>query len=119
MKIIFYLPVNTVKAKFVAFLVFVCMTASFIGQISSSENDSKPVAILAPIAKPWIAKDIPSYGSQSKHVKIAIHCFGKYLYNMSTTRNNDEHFAYTVCLVRETYLHLWQLFFLGEVNSNN
>ena len=29
MKIIFYLPVNTGKPKFVAFLVFVCMTASF------------------------------------------------------------------------------------------
>ena len=94
MKIIFYLPVNTIKAKFVVFLVFVCMTASFIAQISSSENVSKRVAILAPIAKPWIVKDIPSYGSQSKHAKIAIHCFGKYLYNMSTTWNNDDHFAY-------------------------
>ena len=27
----------------------------------------------------WISKDIPSYESQSKHAKIAIHCFGKYL----------------------------------------
>lgn len=32
---------------------------------------------------------------------------------MSTTWNNDERFAYTVCLVRETYLHVWQLFFWG------
>ena len=40
MKIIFYLPVNTDKPKFVAFLVFVCTTASFIAQISSSEKDA-------------------------------------------------------------------------------
>ena len=31
-----------------------------------------------PFAKQWIAKDIPSYGSQSKRTKIAIHWFGKY-----------------------------------------
>ena len=60
-KIIFYLSsVNTDKPKFVAFLVFVCTTASFIAQISSSENVSKRDAILAPVAKQWIAKDIPS-----------------------------------------------------------
>ena len=35
MKIIFYLPVNTDKPKFVAFFVFVCIAASFIAQISS------------------------------------------------------------------------------------
>ena len=34
----FYPPVNTDKPKFVAFLVFVCTTASFIAQTSSSEN---------------------------------------------------------------------------------
>ena len=78
MKIIFYLPVNNNKPKFVAFLVFVCMTASFIAQISSFENVSKRDAILAPVAKQWIAKDIPSYGSQSKRAKIAIHWLGKY-----------------------------------------
>ena len=32
----------------------------------------------SPFAKQWMAKDIPSYGSQSKRVKIAIHWFGKY-----------------------------------------
>ena len=32
-KIIFYLPVNTDKLKFVAFLLFVCTTASFIAEI--------------------------------------------------------------------------------------
>ena len=57
---------NTDKPKFVAFLVFVCTTASFIAQIWSSENVSKRDAVLAPVAKQWIAKDIPSYGSQSK-----------------------------------------------------
>ena len=60
MKIIFYLPVNTDKPKIVAFLVFVCTTASFIAQISSSENASKRDAILAPVANS-VAKDIPSY----------------------------------------------------------
>ena len=63
MKIILYLPVKTDKAtelKIIAFLVFVCTTVSFIAQISSSENFSKGDAILAPIAKRWIAKDIPS-----------------------------------------------------------
>ena len=78
MKIIFYLPVNTDKPKVVAFLVFVCTTASFIAQISSSENVLKRDAILAPVAKQWIAQDIPSYGSQSKRAKIAIQWFGNY-----------------------------------------
>ena len=31
-----------------------------------------------PGRKQWIAKDIPSYWSQSKRAKIAIHWFGKY-----------------------------------------
>ena len=39
----------------VAFLVFVCITATFIAQISSSENVSKRGAILAPVAKHGIA----------------------------------------------------------------
>ena len=51
MKIIFYLPMNTDKPKVVALLVFFCTTASFIAQISSSENVSKEDAILAPVAK--------------------------------------------------------------------
>ena len=46
MKIIFYLPVNTDKPKFVVFfLVFVCTNASFNAQISSSKNASKRCAI--------------------------------------------------------------------------
>ena len=67
------------QAEVVAFLVFVCTTASFIAQISSSINFSKRDAILAWGRKTlWIVKDIPSYGSQSKRAKIAIHWFGKY-----------------------------------------
>ena len=78
MKIIFYLPVNTDRPKLVAFFVFICATASFIAQISSSKNVSKWDAILAPVVKLSAAKDIPSYGSQSKRAKIAFHWFGKY-----------------------------------------
>ena len=44
--------------------VFVCTTASFIAQISSSKNASKRDAILVLVAKQGIAKDIPSYRSQ-------------------------------------------------------
>ena len=51
MKIILYLPVNNDKPKFMAFLVFVYMTASFIAQISSFKNVSKGDTILAPVAE--------------------------------------------------------------------
>ena len=68
---------NTDKPKFVAVLVFVCTTASFIAQILSSENVSKQDATLAPVAKQWTAEDIPSYGTQSKRAKIAIQWLGK------------------------------------------
>ena len=63
-KIVFYLPVNTDRLTLVAFLVFVWTTASFISQISSSENLSKRDAILPSVVKQWIAKDIPSYGTR-------------------------------------------------------
>ena len=79
MKIIVYLPVNTDKPKFFFFLVFVCTTASFIAWISCYENVSKWDAILAPVAKQLIAKDILSYGSQSKRAKSVIHWFGEIL----------------------------------------
>ena len=48
-KIILYLPAN--KPKIVSFSVFVCTTASFTAQISSSENALKQDAILASVAK--------------------------------------------------------------------
>ena len=51
MNIIFYLTSDHREAKFVALLVCVCRTASFIAQISSSGNVSKRHAILAPVAK--------------------------------------------------------------------
>ena len=76
-KVIFSLPVNTDKLKSVAFVVFVCTTASFIAQTFVSRVFKRDT-ILAPVAKQWIAKDIPSYGSQSNRAKIAIHWFGKY-----------------------------------------
>ena len=47
MKKIFYLLVITDLPKFVAFLVFVCTTISFMAQILSFENVSKRDAILA------------------------------------------------------------------------
>ena len=78
MKIIVYLPVNIDKPKFVAFLVFIGTTASLIAQISPSENVSKQDAILAAVAKQWIAKDMPSYVGQSKRAKTANHWFGEY-----------------------------------------
>ena len=41
-----------------------------------SWNDAPFFTLFA--EKQWISKDIPSYGSQSKFLKIAIHWFGKY-----------------------------------------
>ena len=76
--IIFLLPVNTNKPKLVTFLdkLFLCTTASFIAQISSSETRRH----LGLVRKAMNSqKDTPSYGTQSKRAKIAIHCFGKYL----------------------------------------
>ena len=52
------------QANFVAFLIFVCTTASFFAQISSYENVLKRDAILAPVAK-----GIPSYRSQSEKAR--------------------------------------------------
>ena len=78
MKIIFYLPVNPDKPNFVTFLVFFCMTPSFLAQFLSSENVLKQDNILALVAKQWRAKHILSYESLSKCAEIAIHWFGKY-----------------------------------------
>ena len=59
MKIIFYPPVNRNKLNFVALLVFVSTTASFIAKISYSENVFKRDAILAP--KQYYTVDIQGY----------------------------------------------------------
>ena len=45
------------KAEIRSFLVFVCTTASFIARILSYENVLKRDAILATVAKQWIAKE--------------------------------------------------------------
>ena len=58
---------------------FFIFFSSFIPQILSFENFLKRDTMLASVTKQWIAKDILSYGSQSKCPKIAIHRFGKYL----------------------------------------
>ena len=50
--------------------------------ISSSETFAKRRVIFLSFAKHWISKDIPSYRSQSKRAKIAIHWFGKYLFHL-------------------------------------
>ena len=74
-----FVPSNEYRqAKGCRSLGFFCTTALFIAQILSSENVLKQDATLAPVAKQWIAEDIPSYGSQSKRVKIAIQWVGKY-----------------------------------------
>ena len=62
------------KPNFATFLVFVGAAASFTATISSFETVAKREAILNPVPKQWISKDIPSYGSQSRLAKISIHC---------------------------------------------
>ena len=78
-RIFFYQPVNTDKPNFVSFLVFVGAAASFKAKISYFETVAKREANLNPVSKQWISKDSPSYGSQSKHAKIAIHWLSEYL----------------------------------------
>ena len=52
-------PVNSAKPNFVSFLVIVGAAASFTAKMS--------------FFKTFVSKDIPSYGSQSEHAKIAIY----------------------------------------------
>ena len=77
-KFFFYRLVNTKKQNFVYFLGFVGAAASIAAKISPFDTVTKREAILNPVPKQWISKNIPSYGSQSKHPKIAIHWFGEY-----------------------------------------
>ena len=74
------IPVDTDNAKLVAFLVFVIrllhLSLKFrVPKISRSES---PSWLRSQNSEQPIAKDIPSYGSQSKRAKSAIHRFGKY-----------------------------------------
>ena len=55
-----YQPVNADKPSFVSFLVIASAAASFIAKILSFETVAKRGAILNPIPKQWISKDIPS-----------------------------------------------------------
>ena len=73
-----YRQVNTKKPNFVSFLVSIGAAASFTAKISSFGTVAKREAIFNLVPKQWISKDIPSYGSQSKRAKIAIHWFGEY-----------------------------------------
>ena len=68
------IPVDTDKAKLVAFLVFVCTTASFIAQISCSENVSKRDAILAPVTKQLITNS-QGYSELREPVKTREKCY--------------------------------------------
>ena len=61
------------QTKFVALLVFVCMNASFIYKFRLPKLSRNETPSMGPVAKQCIAKDIPSYESQLKHTKIAIH----------------------------------------------
>ena len=72
-----------------------------------SRNDAP---FFSQFAKQWISKDIPSYGSQSKHAKIAIHWFGKYVYIIvSITFQNRSYIPYllvyksTSCISRPPF----------------
>ena len=77
-KFFFYLPVNADKPDFVSFLVFVAAAAKFTAKILSFETVAKRQAILSPVPKQWISKDIPGYRSQSERAKIAILWFREY-----------------------------------------
>ena len=79
----FYRPVNTDKPNFVSSLLFVGSAASFTAKILSFETVAKQEAILNPVLKQWISKDIPTYGSQSERAKIAIHWLGEHWLKMS------------------------------------
>ena len=59
-KIFSYRPVNTDKPSFVSFLVIAGAAASFIAKILSFETVAKQGAILNPVPKQWISKNIPS-----------------------------------------------------------
>ena len=69
----FYQPLNTNKPNSVSFLVFLGAAALFSAKISSFETVAKREAILNPVPKKSVSKDIPNFGSQSERAKIAIH----------------------------------------------
>ena len=67
LKIIFYLPVNTDKPNIVAFLVFICLYDFFVYCSNFvCRKCPKRDAILALVAKQWIAEDTPELQELSK-----------------------------------------------------
>ena len=67
--------------------VCICWRSCFItAKISSFETVAKREAILDPVPKHWLSKDIPSYRSQSERTKITFHRFGEYEYVLLTKR---------------------------------
>ena len=77
-KIFFYRPVNIPTSQSLSLSWYLLVQLlPFIANISSFETVAKRGAILNPVPKQWISKDIPSYGSQSEGAKISIHWFGE------------------------------------------
>ena len=105
MKIFFYLPVNSEKPKFVAVLVFVsCTIAPFI------ENVSKRDAILAPVAKQWIAKDIPSYAQSDQNApKLLFTDLENLLITDKVEVDGVLILRYLSCILRSSFL--WMVMF--------
>ena len=61
------MPVNIAKPNLV--LLFVDIAASFVAKMSSSETAAKREAILIPVPKQWIAKDIPSFTAADQNAR--------------------------------------------------
>ena len=77
-KIFFYRPVNIPTSQSLSLSWYLLVQLlPFTANISSFETVAKQGAILNPVPKQWISKDIPSYGSQSEGAKISIHWFGE------------------------------------------
>ena len=60
----FFLPTSKHREAKVCFFLGTCWRSCFIYRYSSFETVAKREAILNPVPKQWISKDIPSYGSQ-------------------------------------------------------
>ena len=112
MKIIFHQPVNTDKLRFVPFLLFVCTTASFITQISSSKNVSTWDAILTPVTKQWM--DIPSYRSKSKcYLKLLftdlLNTNGRYTFTGTLRWEVSRYMSYSITMYQPWRGWFWYL----------
>ena len=80
-----FLPTSKHQQAKICRFVGMCLYDCFIcrSNVVFRKIVSKWDAILAQVTKQWIAKDIiTSYGSQPESVKITIHWFGKYLWEI-------------------------------------